>query len=230
MLREARAALAVMVLALVRVGMAETEGMPEACKSSIWRLAHSLLAASAGRAARVAQHLGQLAGRRARVGLSEAVYNGVVTMPDIKITWDSLNNRGDWTVAIGDLVTGDDLETMVLVCLFSDRVLPADMTPPDGSSDHRGWPGDSYMTLPIGSRLWTLARRSISSVSQLLADALDICNEALAPLLTDGIAQTVVVNTYYISRGQLGITVVITEPSGTVTNFNYQYAWQGVFA
>lgn len=150
-------------------------------------------------------------------------------MPDITVTWDPINNRGDWSAANGDLVTGSDLETSVLICLFTDRVLPDDMTPPDGTDDRRGWAGDTYAELPIGSRLWTLRRRSISNVSALLRDAQDICNEALAPLLTDGVAANIDVQTFYPSPGQLGIIVTITEPNGNVSTFNYQWAWSGVF-
>jgi phage gp46-like protein len=150
-------------------------------------------------------------------------------MADIAIIWDPINNRGDWSTANGDLVTGSDLENYVLICLFTDRVLPEDAIPPDGTDDHRGWPGDTYADLPIGSRLWTLRRKSISSVSALLSEAKDICNEALAPLLTDGLAANVDVQTYYPSPGQLGITVTITEPDGNVSTFKYQWAWGGVF-
>jgi phage gp46-like protein len=150
-------------------------------------------------------------------------------MPDIAITWDTLNSRGDWTVANGDLVTGSDLQTSVLICLFTDRVLPSDTAPPDGSADPRGWWADSFNEFPIGSRLWTLRRRSISNVTQLLREARDICNEALAPLLSDGVAQNIDVQTSYPSPGMLGIVVVITEPSGALQAFNFQWAWSGVF-
>lgn len=150
-------------------------------------------------------------------------------MPDITITWDPINSRGDWSVANGDLVTGNDLQTSVLICLFTDRVLPDDQLPPDGTDDPRGWWADSYNGFPIGSRLWTLRRRSISSVSSLLNDAKDICNEALASLVTDGVAKSIGVQTFYPSPGQLGIIVTITEPDGTTQTFQFQWAWNGVF-
>jgi phage gp46-like protein len=149
-------------------------------------------------------------------------------MPDITITWDPVNNRGDWTIVNGDLVTGSDLETCVLICLFTDRVLPTDMAPPDGSDDHRGWAGDTYETFPIGSRLWTLRRRSISNVASILSDARDICNEALAPLVSDGVAASINVQTFYLGQGQIGITVQIVEPNGNTTVFKYSWAWNGV--
>ncbi|WP_298281270.1 phage GP46 family protein [Acidocella sp.] len=149
-------------------------------------------------------------------------------MPDITITWDPINFRGDWTVESGQVATGGDLETSVLICLFTDRVLPADTAPPDGTTDHRGWWADTYEALPIGSRLWTLARRSISDVTQLLRDARDICQEALAPLVSDGVAKQVDVQTSYPAPGRLGIAVTVTKPDGTLANFQYQWAWSGV--
>jgi phage gp46-like protein len=147
---------------------------------------------------------------------------------DIAIVWDAVNNRGDWTVADGDLATGDDLESMVLICLFTDKALPAGTVPPDGTDDPRGWCGDSYAALPIGSLLWTLRRRSISNASALLREARDICNDALAVLVTDGVAESVNVQTYYPSPGQLGFIITIAKPAGISATFKYQWAWGAI--
>ncbi len=149
-------------------------------------------------------------------------------MPDITITWDPVNNRGDWSVAAGDLATGGDLYNAVLISLFTDRVLPAAAAPPDGTTDHRGWAGDTYAEMPIGSRLWTLKRYAIASVSGLLQDAQDICNEALAWLVVDGVADSVSVQTYYLGQGQLGIAVAIVQPGGGTVVFKFSWAWNGV--
>lgn len=149
-------------------------------------------------------------------------------MADIKIVWDALNMRGDWQISNGDLATGDDLETAVLIMLFSDAALPLDVEPPDGTDDHRGWAGDTYNTAPIGSLLWTLRRASISNVSATIQRVEDICEKALEPLLTNGVAKSVSVVATYFGNGTIAIEVTITQPSGVVRNFKYQWAWASV--
>lgn len=150
-------------------------------------------------------------------------------MADIKITWDPDKCRGDWSVVDGDLETGDDLETSILVALFTDRVLSEDDAPLDGSNDRRGWWADTYNKSPIGSRLWTLYRYNIASISELLQKAKDICNEALAYLVDDGVASSVGVQTSYLAPGRLGIVVTVHNPSGGVRVFKYAWAWKEVF-
>ena len=151
-------------------------------------------------------------------------------MPDISIIWDPANAQGDWGVAAnGDLINGNDLQTAVLVSLFTDRILPADQIPPDGSTDRGGWWGDTYNDMPIGSRLWTLARSGISNRTQLLAAAKDMIDEALAWLITDGVAAAVNVQTSFPTSTMLGAVIQIVEPSGNVLPpFSYSWAWQEI--
>jgi len=146
-------------------------------------------------------------------------------MKDIAIFWDRERQRGDWAVAGGALVIGQDLETAVLISLFTDRVIPRDQLPPDRSTDRRGWWPDSYESSPIGSRLWTLRRKIKSNPTSLLQEATDICKEALEWLLEDKVAATVAVQCVWATPVQMVIVVVITEPDGTVTRFQYQWAW-----
>jgi phage gp46-like protein len=145
---------------------------------------------------------------------------------DINIVWDTLNQRGDWQMAGAGLAIGNDLETAVLLSLFTDRALPLDQTPPDGTTDRRGWWGDSYETSPIGSRLWILKRAKKADAAFTLQEAHDICAEALQWLLDDQVAASVAVTTFWATPVQLGIVIVITEPDGTVSRFQYSWAWQ----
>ena len=150
-------------------------------------------------------------------------------MPDISVIWDPVNAQGDWGVAAtGDLITGNDLTTAVLISLFTDRVLSTDQLPPDGSNDRRGWWADTYEEMPIGSRLWTLARIAISNRTQLLATARDMCNEALAWLISDGVAQAVNVQTSFPAPTMLGIQIRVIEPNGNIQPFQFSWAWQTI--
>lgn len=82
-------------------------------------------------------------------------------MSDIRTVWDAANARGDYRVAGGSLESGHDIQTAVLISLFTDRqALPDDDipdAPPSGPADRRGWWGDSDQS-KIGSRLWLLDR------------------------------------------------------------------------
>jgi phage gp46-like protein len=77
-------------------------------------------------------------------------------MPDIQTLWNV--TTGDWNLVPGDVQSGDDLESAVLISLFTDRRAEASDVVPDGSNDRRGWWGDSGSLYLIGSRLWLLRR------------------------------------------------------------------------
>lgn len=149
-------------------------------------------------------------------------------MTDIALAWNPATGQAEWSVVDGQLVGGSDLETAVIVSLFTDRVLPADQSPPDGSGDRRGWWADTYREMPIGSLLWTLERRAISNRSALLAEAKAYCIDALAWLVSDGVAGTVQVTTLWLNPNTIGIAITITEPTGSTSTFQYAWAWQGV--
>ena len=59
------------------------------------------------------------------------------------------------------LTTGDDHLTATLFRHFTHLALPSDQTPPDGSTDRRGWWANVYEDRPYGSLLWTLERSKI---------------------------------------------------------------------
>jgi phage gp46-like protein len=148
---------------------------------------------------------------------------------DIRILWDNLNTIGDWSLAEGDLQTGQDLETACLVSLFTDRLATPDFVPTDGTSDRRGWWGDVYLDQPLGSNLWQLERAK--KTRSTLGIARDYSIAALQWLIDDGVAQTVAVDTAWIGAAGstlLGIGIAITKPDGTSTRFAYGWAWDGL--
>ncbi len=150
-------------------------------------------------------------------------------MADILVTWNPALAAGDWSIAAGGIAasqTGaDDLRTAVLVSLFTDRVAPAGYVGPNGDTDPRGWWGDSYEASPIGSRLWMLSRAKKTDNTTILAQAKGYCLEALQWLIEDGIAASIVVNTFWFTPRALGITVSIAKPSGQTNG--YSWTWNG---
>ncbi|MFP4904903.1 phage GP46 family protein, partial [Paraburkholderia sp. BR14261] len=61
-------------------------------------------------------------------------------MSDITTVWNVARMHGDWVLQGPSLQSGEDLQTSVLISLFTDRLaLPSDETP-DGN--RRGWWAD----------------------------------------------------------------------------------------
>lgn len=146
-------------------------------------------------------------------------------MPDISTFWNPAAARGDWQLAGPDLAKGTDLETAVIISLFTDARADPDDVIPDGTGNPRGWWGDTGRPRRIGSKLWLLSRAKETEETRLRAQ--DYCEAALAWLTEDGVAASVdVVAAWQAQPGRLGVTVTITEPNGDVSN--YQWAWKAV--
>lgn len=146
------------------------------------------------------------------------------TQPDLQ--WDTIwiqrldasGGYGDWIIAgaddgenAGGLRAKAALHTATMLCLFSDRRLPADATPPGNDNDPRGWWGDSVPIdgepeVPLGSLLWTLERAVLTTRTLQLAQ--DYAEEALAVLATQGaVARTDVTVGGDARQGRLDILV-----------------------
>lgn len=170
------------------------------------------------------------------VGLPVPISDGALPAAngqgDIFIRWDNLNAQGDWSLATGDLQTGQDLETACLVSLFTDRRATPDFVPTDGSSDRRGWWADPYNDAPLGSNLWQLERAK--KTRDTLGLARRYAEEALRWLVDDGVAKEIVVNTSWLGTAigstMLGIGIAIVKPDGSLTRFTFGWAWQSLAA
>lgn len=148
-------------------------------------------------------------------------------MSDTTIIWDVLNARGDWVLVGSQLQTGSDLQTAVLISLFTDRQATTDDVIPDGSGDPRGWVGDLGSDFPIGSRLWLLDRSK--QTNDVLSKARDYCTEALQWLIDDGVVAKFTVLTEWTKPAMLGIQIVAYKQDGTTVPMNFSSAWNGVF-
>jgi phage gp46-like protein len=146
-------------------------------------------------------------------------------MADIRLVWDQANGRADWTVVNGRLAAGSDLESILLLLLFTDRVAQPDYPAPD----RRGWWGSSFQSRPYGSRLWQLERRKIVNRAALAAEAQVMGEEALAPMVTWNLVTAVSCPCEVPppGGGQSGNLLVlrpnVTLLSGRVTPYRYAY-------
>lgn len=153
-------------------------------------------------------------------------------MADLRLRWDNTKGYADLVVLPdGTLDTSLDLETMVIVSLFSDRLAEPSDRLPGGVTDRRGWWGDSYARVAgelIGSRLWELT--TATDLTPLIAKSYIL--ESLAWMITDGIATAVDAECWYPvgTRAQLDARIMITRGVGGPVNLQYAAIWQAEWA
>lgn len=147
--------------------------------------------------------------------------------PQQTFIWDSvwLNNvsgiggYADWILAgagdppqqRGGLRARMQLLTSVVLCLFTDRRLPEEMTAPGAAGDDpRGWWGNSLRldgepADELGSLLWTLERSPLTADTAALAKA--YCEQALQVILDQGAVARFDIDASTDPRGFLAIQV-----------------------
>ena len=148
-------------------------------------------------------------------------------MSDLALIWDG--HGCDLALDGNDLQLDDGLQTSILISLFSDRRARADDVLPGADGDRRGWWADAYPQIEgdqIGSRLWLLSREK--ELAEPLRRAKEYAEEALAWLVTDGIAARVEVITSVPRRGVLGLAVAVKRLDGGLENYQFDMLWEGL--
>lgn len=135
----------------------------------------------------------------------------------LALEWDTLSLSADLArEANGRLASDDGLRSCVILSLFLDRRARSDDETPDG--DRRGWVGDALSSIAgdrIGSRLWLLRREK--QLPETLRRAEDYAREALAWLVTDGLAASVTVSAEWLRMGLLAMRIQIDTVTGRTT-------------
>lgn len=150
-------------------------------------------------------------------------------MADIRLVWDQVNERADWTIVSGQLAAGVDMESVVLLLLFTDRHAQPDYVPTDGTNNLRGWWGDSFQPSRIGSRLWQLDRRKIVNRGALCAEANGLVLEALQPMVDGSLVASVACTAQCPPAGPrssgslLVLPIALTLLTGKVQPLRYAY-------
>ena len=143
-------------------------------------------------------------------------------MSDISTVWSV--SHGDWLLAGVSLKSGPDIQTAVLISLFTDRQAELDDPLLDGSSDRRGWWGDAGSDR-IGSRLWLLERSKRTQQTLVLAQT--YIEESLQWLIDDGVAAAFDVQVEWQTPNTLAAKVVARKSDGTNEAMNFSWAWAG---
>lgn len=128
-------------------------------------------------------------------------------------------------VESSSLAQQDALVRSVVISLFTWRRANADDVT---EGQKMGWWGDvaepTVLNDQIGSRLWLLARETITN--KTINRAREYCNEALQWLVDDKIASQFTVVVERLDFTSLAISVVIYRDDGTTLDLKFNNAWE----
>lgn len=148
-------------------------------------------------------------------------------MADIQTVWDTNTARGEYQIKDGSLQSGKDVETAVLISLFTDRIADINDDLPDATSttrhDRRGWWGDTGQQYPIGSRLYLLERRK--APLQVEQEAVNYATEALQWMIDDLVVARFDVQAKFVQPNQLRLTVAAFRQDGSVISKISEDLW-----
>jgi phage gp46-like protein len=151
---------------------------------------------------------------------------------DVRTAWAPLTYPwgGDWLIEPPGLATAHNLETAVLLSLLTEAsARPDDELPDFGdyasefADNRRGWWANQNRPegYALGSRLWLLSRTVSTEETRQRAE--EICEEALAWMLDDGVAARVTVAAAYLDSPPftLGVTIELVRGTGE----RFAWAW-----
>lgn len=147
-------------------------------------------------------------------------------MSDTTTVWTRELGRGDWVMHGAGLASGDDLQTAILISIFSDREADLDDVIPDGTGDPRGWIGDVDQQYKIGSRIWLLERAKQTQETLRLAN--DYIAQSLQWLIDDEVVASFEITTEWTRAGMLGASVTAYQKSGATQALNFSWVWKAI--
>lgn len=155
----------------------------------------------------------------------------------ISLGYPPFGGQIDFTVgASGGLDETQALATAVIIALGTDGLaFISDELPDPYSTDRKGWWGDMdapsiWSGWPIGSRLWTKARSSItfagSRRGSTLAEVVDMANNSLQPFVENQIISAYQVKGTALESGR-GITldILLVRSRAPAVSLLYDVLW-----
>lgn len=151
-------------------------------------------------------------------------------MADVSFIYDSEKGYSDIQIVDGDILLADTLQTSVEISLFTDRratTAEAQIVQRGikERQSRRGYWANFFKDNAQGSGLWLLQREK--KTQETLSRAKTFCNDSLAWLVSDGIAQSVATETSF-DGDALIISVSIAKPDGQDAGFKYNFAWDSL--
>jgi phage gp46-like protein len=147
-------------------------------------------------------------------------------MSDITSVWNVETQRCDYVIVNGAFLSGSDVETAVLISLYTDRLADVDDVLPNARpgypGDRRGWWGDDPQNR-IGSRLWLLNR--VKGPLNVAARAQDYAAEALQWMINDGVVARFDIQAQWVAPKGLNLIVAAYRSNGTVISNQSLKLW-----
>ena len=144
-----------------------------------------------------------------------------------KIAWKDAEGI-DIEITNGAVQQDDGLASLVYLSLFTDARANDSDEIPDGTTDRRGWPGDSYVATEWGSRLWLLEREKLTN--EVRCRAVDYATEALNKLKSAGYIKAVSVTGTIPQLNTLVLTIELTKPNGSTLSLTVSRRWEAQYA
>lgn len=140
----------------------------------------------------------------------------------IGLTWDNETGVAVLSRTAGGAIGEDDtLETVVLLCLFTNAPATAAELEQAGRTEQLGWWADADSVrgarAPYGSKLWLLERGKTTLATLVRAE--QYCVEALTWLVTAKIAASVQVLATRPALGTLALDITIVRPTKLLPPF-----------
>lgn len=139
---------------------------------------------------------------------------------DVSLLFDNVAQSGILRLRDGDLRTDSDLRTSILISLFSDARATDDDQLPTQDDDRRGWVGNVFSEVPIGSRLWLLDRSVLTD--EVIRRAKDYVIEALHWMIEKNIVECIEVEAERLGTFGAVLNVALTRNKKTI---RYELTW-----
>ena len=130
----------------------------------------------------------------------------------IALAWHDSTQRIDLTPSVNDKIGW--LENAVTISLFTDALASEDDELSDGSTDRRGYWGDTELAnnASLGSKLWLLKREKITQA--VVNKARDYCDIALKWLIQEQHLKAITVTAQREGHDRITFTIQCQLPTG----------------
>lgn len=134
-------------------------------------------------------------------------------MIDVKIKPNLKTNEFDIDVQNEDLQIEDDLETAILISLFTDQRVGGE----------RGFWGNSLDGDNWGSKIWTLTREKLTEETR--SKFQEYAKDSLQWLIDDKVAKSIKLQSEIVKPESIHLLVEIIRPDGSTVGFRFNTIW-----
>lgn len=139
-------------------------------------------------------------------------------MADAMLAWNPSIGYFDLVIANSTVQSGDDLETAVILSLFTWK---RDLT-----YGQFGWWGDTYSTTGLtGSRLPEMLRAYFNSEANIILRLNDIIAECLQWMIDTNVVASFDISSTFVTRTAISALITAHKPNGTTQTYNYAWSW-----